>query len=63
MLFDVNLPSAARSRVVLLGTNGSGKSTLMRPCAGLLRPTAGTVHFAGTDVTSLLAATSGPGSA
>ncbi|MDO8308896.1 MAG: ABC transporter ATP-binding protein [Actinomycetota bacterium] len=39
--------------VCLLGPNGAGKSTLMRTIAGLLKAQEGTVHFSGTDVTSL----------
>lgn len=35
----------------LIGANGAGKSTLMRTISGLLRPTAGTVEFAGADIT------------
>jgi ABC-2 type transport system ATP-binding protein len=37
----------------LLGPNGSGKTTLMRILAGLLEPTAGTIHKDGVDVTRL----------
>jgi branched-chain amino acid transport system ATP-binding protein len=37
--------------VALLGTNGAGKSTLLRAIAGLMRPTAGEIHFKGEDVT------------
>lgn len=36
----------------LLGPNGAGKSTLMRTLAGLQRPSAGTIHFNGTDIVS-----------
>ena len=41
--------------VALLGTNGAGKSTLLKGICGLVKPTAGTVQFAGEDVTSLTA--------
>ncbi|WP_053226872.1 ABC transporter ATP-binding protein [Solirubrobacter soli] len=34
----------------LLGPNGAGKTTLLRTLAGLVEPTAGTVHVAGVDV-------------
>jgi ABC-2 type transport system ATP-binding protein len=33
-----------------LGPNGAGKTTTLRMIAGILRPTAGTVHIAGIDV-------------
>jgi len=36
--------------VALLGANGSGKSTLMRALVGLHRPLAGSVSFAGRDI-------------
>jgi ABC-2 type transport system ATP-binding protein len=35
-----------------LGPNGAGKTTTLRMIAGILRPTAGTVHIAGTDVSA-----------
>jgi ABC-2 type transport system ATP-binding protein len=35
-----------------LGPNGAGKTTTLRMIAGILRPTAGTVHIAGIDVTA-----------
>jgi urea transport system ATP-binding protein len=38
--------------VAVIGRNGVGKSTLMRTLTGLLRPSAGTIQFAGRDVTS-----------
>jgi len=53
VLFGVSLQVPDRGRVALLGTNGAGKSTLLRAVAGLLTPTAGTVRFAGEDVTGL----------
>ncbi|WP_338038656.1 ATP-binding cassette domain-containing protein [Neosynechococcus sphagnicola] len=37
----------------LVGESGCGKSTLSRTILQLLRPTAGTVEFAGTELTRL----------
>jgi branched-chain amino acid transport system ATP-binding protein len=39
--------------VTLIGANGAGKSTTVRTIAGLVRPTAGTIMFEGTDTTTL----------
>jgi branched-chain amino acid transport system ATP-binding protein len=37
--------------VTLIGSNGAGKTTTLKTISGLLHPRAGTVHFAGRDVT------------
>jgi putative ABC transport system ATP-binding protein len=37
----------------LMGPSGSGKSTLLNLLAGIDRPTRGTIHVGGTDITSL----------
>lgn len=39
--------------VALIGANGAGKSTLLKTIAGLLKPAAGQVTFAGEDVSRL----------
>ncbi len=41
--------------VAVIGRNGVGKSTLMRCLIGLLTPSAGTIHLAGTDITGVTA--------
>ncbi|MBA2608327.1 MAG: ATP-binding cassette domain-containing protein [Actinobacteria bacterium] len=55
ILFDVDFTVRENEIVALLGTNGAGKSTLLKGVCGLVKPTAGTVMFAGEDVTSLSA--------
>jgi len=52
-LAPLDLAVEAGSLVVLLGHNGSGKSTLLQLAAGLLDPTAGTVHVHGAPAGSL----------
>ena len=37
----------------LIGPNGAGKTTLMAQLTGQLQPDAGTLHFAGRDITAL----------
>jgi putative ABC transport system ATP-binding protein len=39
--------------IVLLGPSGSGKSTLLNILGGLDRPTAGTLHFRGRELTAV----------
>ena len=51
VLHGVDLTVPAGAVVALLGANGAGKSTLVKVASGLLRPTAGAVRVAGTDVT------------
>ena len=53
VLFSVSLDVPDGGRVALLGTNGAGKSTLLRAVAGLIAPGAGSIRFAGEDVTGL----------
>jgi len=43
---------APRGRITgLIGPNGAGKTTTFNACTGLVRPTAGSVHLFGEDVT------------
>ena len=37
----------------IIGPNGAGKTTLISQLIGQLRPSAGTIHFAGQDITRL----------
>ena len=50
ILKDVSLDVRDREVVALVGANGAGKSTLLRTISGLLRPTAGEIHFAGERI-------------
>jgi ABC-type polysaccharide/polyol phosphate transport system ATPase subunit len=46
-LHDVSLDVGRGEAVGLIGRNGSGKTTLLRLIAGIIKPTAGTVHTEG----------------
>jgi len=50
---DVGLEVADGEFLGIIGPNGAGKTSLFNLLSGLLRPTAGTVHLAGRDVTRL----------
>jgi urea ABC transporter ATP-binding protein UrtE len=52
VLQGVDMQIAPGEIVAVIGRNGVGKSTLMRTLTGLLRPSAGTIRFAGRDVTA-----------
>lgn len=49
----VDLDISFGSTFALMGESGSGKSTLARCIAGLDRPSAGTISFAGEEITKL----------
>ncbi len=51
-LREVDLDLYEGELVVLLGASGSGKSTLLNIVGGLDRPTHGSVHFDGAEVTA-----------
>jgi branched-chain amino acid transport system ATP-binding protein len=50
---DIHLDLRPGEIHALIGPNGAGKSTLIAQIAGSLRPDAGTIRFAGQDVTHL----------
>ena len=50
-LRSVSLSLGEGQIVTVLGANGAGKSTLLRAIMGAVRPKAGSVRFAGQDVT------------
>jgi ABC-type branched-subunit amino acid transport system ATPase component len=51
VLFGVDVDIAEGEIVALLGTNGAGKSTLLKAISGLVDPSAGTIVYAGRDIT------------
>jgi branched-chain amino acid transport system ATP-binding protein len=48
---NVSVKARRGAITAIVGPNGAGKSTLLKAIAGLIRPTAGRVFVAGTDVT------------
>lgn len=52
-LAGVDLDIARADSLAIMGPSGCGKTTLLHVLAGILRPSAGTVHHDGTDLSSL----------
>ena len=50
---DLSLELEKGKMLALLGPSGCGKTTALRMIAGLLPPTSGTIHVAGTNITNL----------
>jgi branched-chain amino acid transport system ATP-binding protein len=50
VLHEVGLKIEQGQIVTLIGANGAGKTTLLKTISGLIRPTAGTIDFAGTSL-------------
>jgi branched-chain amino acid transport system ATP-binding protein len=53
ILADVALDAHEGEVLALLGRNGAGKSTTLKSVIGLVRPTSGTITFAGTRIDGL----------
>jgi len=52
VLRGVNMRVDAGELVALIGSNGAGKSTLLKSIVGLVTPTAGSVRYAGRDISA-----------
>ncbi len=50
---DISLNLKDDMFYVITGPNGGGKSTLAKLIAGIIRPTSGTIHFDGRDITDM----------
>jgi branched-chain amino acid transport system ATP-binding protein len=50
VLNDVNFHIHPGECVALLGSNGAGKTTTLSTISGLLKPTSGSIRFAGEDI-------------
>jgi branched-chain amino acid transport system ATP-binding protein len=48
----IDLTVAKGELVTLIGANGAGKTTTLKALAGLLRPTSGSIHYNGSDITA-----------
>ncbi|MEK8129270.1 ABC transporter ATP-binding protein [Paenibacillus filicis] len=55
VIHDVSLQVAEGQIIGLIGANGAGKSTVLRTISGLVRPSSGSIRFAGQDLTKLAA--------
>jgi branched-chain amino acid transport system ATP-binding protein len=50
---DITVSVPAQQTVGVIGANGAGKTTFINMITGHLRPTKGTIHFEGCDITGL----------
>ena len=50
---DISVSIDADTVVGLIGSNGAGKTTFLNMVTGYLKPTSGSIHFDGRDITAL----------
>lgn len=50
---DVNIAVDEKEIVGIIGANGAGKTTLVNMVTGYLKPSAGSIHYMGGDITAL----------
>ena len=50
---DISVEIEANASVGLIGANGAGKTTFINLVTGYLKPTKGTIHYDGRDITAL----------
>ena len=55
VIHNVDFTLAPGARHALIGPNGAGKTTFINVLSGELRPSAGSVHLGGADITALSA--------
>ena len=55
VLFGISVDVQEGEALALLGTNGAGKSTLLKVLCGLERASAGSISYAGQDITGVAA--------
>jgi branched-chain amino acid transport system ATP-binding protein len=55
VLHDVSFDVGEGEIMSVVGANGAGKTTLVKVISGMMRPTSGSVHFRGEDITALRA--------
>ncbi|MDX1488583.1 MAG: ABC transporter ATP-binding protein [Acidiferrobacterales bacterium] len=50
---DINITVEESEVIGIIGANGAGKTTLVNMITGYLEPSAGSIHYAGRNITSL----------